>query len=146
MKGCVRNEETVVRRNFSKFNLELYQMQLLGIKWSKIYDIKDPTLIDSFITENILEILDVHAPIKTFKMGGGSFKGSKFLSKKCLERIRERKRLRRMARRTNSTRDWENWKLEKNKVNNLIRNEARKQIHLKRRALNTKTTTQTTNN
>ena len=30
-----------------------------------------------------------------------------------------------MARRTNSTRDWENWKLEKNKVNNLIRNKAR---------------------
>merc|ERR1711873_201441 len=55
----------------------------------------------------------------------GRLKESKILSKECLARIRERNRLRRMARRTNSTRDWENWKLEKNKVNNLIRNEAR---------------------
>ena len=32
IKGCVRNEETVVRRNFSKFNLEAYQTELLGIR------------------------------------------------------------------------------------------------------------------
>ena len=41
-----------------------------------------------------------------------------------MARIRERNRLRRMAKRTNKARDWENWKKEKNKVNNLIRNEA----------------------
>ena len=97
----------------------------MGIRWSNIYDIKDPTLIDSFITENILSILDVHALIKIFKNGGSKLNENKKLSKECLERIRERNRLRRMARRTNSTRDWENWKLEKNKVNNLIRNEVR---------------------
>ena len=80
-KGFVRNEETVVRRNFSQFNTEVYQMELLGLKWSNIYDIKDPTLIDSFITDNILSVLNLHAPIKIYKSGGNKHNGNKKYSK-----------------------------------------------------------------
>ena len=124
-KGFVSNEETVVRRNFSQFNAEVYQTELLGLRWSNIYDIKDPTLIDSFITENILSVLNLYAPIKIYKSGGSKYNGNKKYSKECIERIRERNRLRRLARRTNSVLDWENWKAEKNRVNNLLRSEAR---------------------
>ena len=64
VKGCVRNVETMVKRNFSRFNLEEYKTELLGMKWSDVYDIKDPTLIDSFITDTILEVLNEHAPVQ----------------------------------------------------------------------------------
>ena len=66
----------------------------------------------------------MHAPIKKTKSGGKRTNESKKLSGECLARIRERNRLRKIAKRTNKARDWENWKKEKNKVNNLIRNEA----------------------
>ena len=65
---------------------------------------------------------------KKYKSGGNKFNEGTKLSGECLARIRERNRLRRLAKRTNEMRDWENWKKEKNKVNNLIRNKARNRI------------------
>ena len=72
IKGCVRNVETVLKRNFSRFNVEDYRTELSGMKWTKLYDLKDPTLIDTFITDTILEVLNVHAPIQKYKSGGKS--------------------------------------------------------------------------
>ena len=99
-------------------------MDLMGLKWSELYDIKDTTLVDSFITDRILSVLDVQAPIVTFSSGGGK-KGNKNLSKECLFRIKERNKLRRKAKRWNLKEDWDSWMLEKNRVNNLLRYEAR---------------------
>ena len=42
---------------------------LLGLGWSHIYDLVDPTLIDSAITDNITSILDLHVPVRTFRTG-----------------------------------------------------------------------------
>ena len=54
----------------SHYVLAVLALDLLGSKWSEIYDIKDPTLIESAITDIILSVLDKHAPITTFKTGG----------------------------------------------------------------------------
>ena len=113
-KGTVRNEETVIRRNFSKFSKEDFVMDLMGLKWSEIYDIKDPTLIDTAITDRIISVLDLHAPTQTYRSGGKKNVGNKKLSKDCLYRISNRNFLRRKARRTNLSEDWESWKTEKN--------------------------------
>ena len=61
---------------------------------------------------------------KNTNRGVKEYNEGKNLSGECLERIRQRNRLRKIAKRTRKMRDWENWKKEKNKVNNLIRNEA----------------------
>ena len=92
-KGSVRNVETKVKRNYTRFNLEDYKTELLGKRWTKLYDIKDPTLIDSFITDTILEVLNVHAPVLKLKSGGKKYNEGKKLSERCLERIKERNRL-----------------------------------------------------
>ena len=113
IRGSVRNEEIITRRNFSKFNETAYLMDLMGLRWSEIYDIKDPTLNDSAITDRILSVLDIHAPVQTFRVGGRKNDGNKKLSKECLYRIRYRNKLRRQARRLNLTDDWEKWKVEK---------------------------------
>ena len=47
------------------------------------------------------------------------------MSKECLARIKNRNKLRRKARRSNLQEDWDSWKLEKNRVNNLLRYEAK---------------------
>ena len=100
-RGIIRNEEITKRRDLSKFNKESYLMDLMGRKWSSLYDLKDPTLIDTAITDNILEVLNLHAPIRTFKSGGNKSAGNKKLTKECLSRIRNRNMLRRIAKQTN---------------------------------------------
>ena len=108
VQGTVRNIETFKKRNFSKFDKESYLMDLMSLKRTNIYDIKDPTLIDSAIHENILSVLDKHAPISTFRTGGK--KRQKILSKGCLEEIKVRNNLRKRAKTTNRSEDWEIWK------------------------------------
>ena len=108
VKGCVRNVETVVKRNYSRFNYEEYNIDLLGKNWTGVYDLKDPTLIDSFITDTILEVLNVHAPIQKYQSRGNKYKEGKKLSGECVDRIKERNRLRIIAKRSNKTTDWDN--------------------------------------
>ena len=83
---------------------------LLGLRWTHIYDIKDPTLIDSTIVDNIISVLDVHAPVKFFRTGSQKNKTSRKLSKECIYQIQNRNRMRRHNRRTNLDIDWDNWK------------------------------------
>ena len=97
IKGTVYNEEISKRRDNSRFNKTDYLTDLLGQRWSVVYDIVEPTLIDSAITEILTSVLDRHAPVKTFKGGGGSKKGKQQLSYECLKRIRNRNTLRRIA-------------------------------------------------
>ena len=61
--------ETSVRRDYSKFNEKDFKTYLLRLRWSHIYDLVDPTLIDSAIKDNITSILDLHAPVRTFRTG-----------------------------------------------------------------------------
>ena len=123
VKGSVRNIEVIKKRNYSNFNKDNYLMDLLGSRWSDIYDIKDPTLIDTAITDLIVSVLDKHAPIISFKTGGNK-KGNSYLSKECLALIRERNNLRKKAKASNLQLDWEIWRRAKNKVNNRLRREA----------------------
>ena len=44
----------------------------------------------------------------------------------CIARIKSRNKLRRKAKISNLQEDWDNWKDEKNKVNNMLRDEAKK--------------------
>ena len=84
-----------------KFNGNEFLTNLLGLKWTHIYNIKNPILIDSAITENITSVLDIHAPVKSFRIGNYKNKTSKNISKECINQILNRNRLRRQARRSN---------------------------------------------
>ena len=88
IKGIVRSMETKVKRNYTRFNLEDYKTDLLGMRWTKLYDIKDPTLIDTFITDTILQVLNEHAPLLKLKTGGKKYNEGNKLSERCLERIK----------------------------------------------------------
>merc|ERR1712082_150193 len=53
-KGNVVHQEVIVKRNYSKFNREDYLLDLMSLRWTEVYDLKDPTLIDTFITDKLL--------------------------------------------------------------------------------------------
>ena len=141
IKGTVHNEEIFKKRNFSRFNETDYITELLGQRWSKVYDILDPTLIDSAITDLITNVLNKHAPIKTFKGGGGSRKGKINLSQECKQRIRNRNLLRKAAKVSGSEDDWERWRKEKNLVNNLLRKESKNNSNIEQIAVEKDITT-----
>ena len=126
-KGNVVHDEVIVKRNYSKFNREDYLLDLMSLRWTEVYDLKDPTLIDTFITDKLLSVLDKHAPIRTFKTGGIKNR-NRNISKECLQSIRNRNKLRQIAKRTNSVDDWEKWRKTKNRVNNLLRDDAAKNV------------------
>ena len=76
-KGSVSNEEVIVKRDFSKFKENEFLMDLLGERWSEVYYLKDPTLIYMAITDILTSVLNKHAPLKTFKIGGNGKDGNK---------------------------------------------------------------------
>ena len=74
------------------------------------------------ITEKLCFLLDKMAPIKLKNIKSNK-KQSLNLSKECRRQMTERDKLKKIAKRTNSDADWNNWKKSKNKVNKLIRKE-----------------------
>ena len=43
-------------------------MDLFALKWSEVYNITNPTLIASYITDNLKTILDLHVPLRMKKI------------------------------------------------------------------------------
>ena len=62
--GNVSTKEATKRRNYHKFEAENYLADLMGQKWSQVYNFTDPTLIEDKITELLLYVLDWYAPLK----------------------------------------------------------------------------------
>ena len=93
----------------------------MGQKWSQVYDLTDPTLIENKITELLLEVLEQYAPLK-YRPKKKNNTGPK-LSSKCLELIKDRNEKKNLAKTTRKDDDWNKWKIAKNLVNNRIRNE-----------------------
>ena len=60
--GNVSIKEATKRRNYHKFEAENYLTDLMGQKWSQVYDFTDPTLIENKITELLLNVLGKYAP------------------------------------------------------------------------------------
>ena len=46
-------QEIIVSRDLRNFNVEDYQMDLMSLPWTKIYDQDDPNLIADMIIENV---------------------------------------------------------------------------------------------
>ena len=59
----------------------------MGQKWSQVYDLTDPTLIENKITELLLEVLEQYSPLK-YRPKKKNNTGPK-LSSKGLELIKD---------------------------------------------------------
>ena len=96
-------------------------MDLLGQKWSEVYQLSDVDDIALKILSLFLEILDKHIPRKfsTKKYGNKEVK----LSKTCIDSIKFRNSLRKKAKISDDVNDWNIWRKARNKTNDLIRDE-----------------------
>ena len=124
-KGNVSTKEATKKETITilmKKRKKDYLIDLKGQKWSQVYDLTDPTLIENKITELLLEVLEQYSPLK-YRPKKRKNTGPK-LSSKCLELIKDRsKKEKNLAKTTRKDEDWNKWKIAKNLVNNRIRNE-----------------------
>ena len=91
-KGNVSTTEATKKRDYRNFdkNRKDYLMDLMGQKWSQIYDLMDPTLIENKITELLLDVLEKYAQLK-YLPKKKNHTGPK-LTSKCLDLIKDRNR------------------------------------------------------
>ena len=122
IEGKVKTQETTNSRNFRNFDGNYFLIEMLGLKWTEIYQHYYPTIIASIITNNITSILDKMTPRK-LRTINGEVKNKLSVSKECLSMIRERNRLKKRAKSTGDKDDWIRWRKLKNQVNNKIRSE-----------------------
>ena len=69
---CLQKEMFLQRRPLKNKTIAIlmktkkkhYLIDLMGQKWSQVYDLTDPTLIENKITELLLEVLEQYAPLK----------------------------------------------------------------------------------
>lgn len=62
-----KQQESTIRtyRDFSKLDADMYEADLLTVPWHQIYDIENVNDKVSFLNDNLLFLIDLHAPLKT---------------------------------------------------------------------------------
>ena len=125
IKGKVKTNEKTISRDFKLFDQNNFNFELSKLPWDEVYNITDPTLIANKIMEFFTSVLNKHAPLKS--KNKNCSKGTLKLSKGCLNKIKERDKIKAKAIKSGNNDDWRLWRIEKNKINNLIRNEKKKQ-------------------
>ena len=58
------NTHNVLKRRWKNFKLDQYRQYLLDCDWSPLYQMQDPELANSFVTDKITLALDSTAPLK----------------------------------------------------------------------------------
>ena len=124
LKGSISTREATRTRNYKNFDVKAYLADLMGQKWSLVYNYTDPTLIDNQITYLLMFVLEQYAPM-TYKPKRKSYDGIK-LSPECLDLIKTKNQLKFLAKSTGSISDWNNWKKAKNSATNKVRQEKAK--------------------
>lgn len=107
-------------RDFKHLNYTRFSDDLKSIPWNNIYDLHDIDSKITFLNRNIIALLDIHAPVKTFKI-------TKQYAPWLTDTLREMMRLRDDAfkyyRRTKRQVDWQNYKNLRNIVSTAVKRE-----------------------
>ena len=58
LTGSVGTNSSTRARDYRKVDLEMYKLELLGMKWTKVYESKDPSVVAAVIIELMINVLD----------------------------------------------------------------------------------------
>lgn len=107
-------------RNFKHFNNELFLNDLLLINWDHIYNLSDIDDKLSFLTNNIINLFNIHAPIRTIKV---SKPKAPWLTDVIKIMIKTRDKLLAKYHKTKDNAHWVEYKAMRNYVTNAVRRE-----------------------
>lgn len=58
LTGSEGTNSSTRARDYRKFDLKMYKLELLGPKWTKVYESKDPSVVAAVITELMMNVPD----------------------------------------------------------------------------------------
>ena len=105
------------RRNFRNFDPVTYREKLAGINWTEIYDISDVDLANNFLEDNLNPILNYMCPLTTVQHRT-NFKPC--ISNETSDTMKERDRIREVARTSQDPASWNRYKSLRNKTNSMV--------------------------
>ncbi|XP_045474989.1 uncharacterized protein LOC123680911 [Harmonia axyridis] len=107
-------------RDFKHLDYDRFKTDLISIPWNNIYD--KPTVDEKveFLTSNIIALLDLHAPFKTYKI---SKKYAPWLTDTLRDIIHTRNRALSKFKKTRQANDWNTYKNLRNIVTQAVKKE-----------------------
>ena len=108
-----------IRSRYKNYDKENIIKDVKNINWDSLFMSKDPTYAWNILKETVLKIASNHAPftIKTIKR-----KPCPWLNESIKREMNFRDTLNRRAQKNKTEENWNAYKREKNKVNNIIKN------------------------
>ena len=128
---CHNNDNThkyKTGRNLKNFDVEAFRKDMNDIDFNPVYEINNPEEACSVFLSLIMKVVDKHAPLRKTRI---KQKDSPWMTPIILQLIRSRDRLKRKAKRSKETDDWDNYKQARNNVTSEIRRAKRQFISTK---------------
>ena len=119
-KGKILTEQDVLKRNWKKMNLKRFLENAAKIKWELVQKMENLDLANSWMEEQITNLLDKEAPWITVQQRKG-YKA--WVSDDTKTTMTNRDNYRECARLTGSKENWEKYKIERNSCNKKLRND-----------------------
>lgn len=107
-------------RDFKNFNYDSFKSNLLSIPWNNVYDIDNIEDKVKFLSDNIIVLLDIHAPFKTYKI---SKKYAPWRTNTITSMTDTRNKALSKFKKSKSMADWETYKTLRNTVTAAVRKE-----------------------
>lgn len=115
-----RSTKLLTYRDFKNFNYDAFSNDLQLVNWDHIYNLSDINDKLSFLTTNILNLFNIHAPIRTIKV---SKPKAPWLTDVIKIMIKTRDKLLSKYHRTKDNAHWIDYKNMRNYVTNAIKRE-----------------------
>ncbi|XP_066929954.1 uncharacterized protein [Clytia hemisphaerica] len=109
--------ETIKCRDFSKYNVDTINNELLNVDWNVVYSTTCPVNALTHLLSILKETLNNHAPIITKRIKG---KPSPWMTEDLKKQMNTRDQLNRRAKKSRNNYDWQSYRRKKNFVKNEI--------------------------
>jgi len=125
--STTRNSHNMISyRSKKHFNIDKFINDLNSVPWENLDNLENPDDMWNTWKKSFLSVLDSHAPIKRKRIRN---KTSPWMTIDLRKAITNRDNLKKKAIRTDSTRDWMNFRAAKNRVNNDIKKTKKDYYH-----------------
>ena len=110
--------KTIRCRDYSNYDVTIIRNELSLENWEDVFDAKEPNVAWNSLESKLTEVINRHAPNVTKRVKGNS---SPWLTREIKSEMNRSDALRRKFQKSKCNLDHENYKTQRNRVNNIIR-------------------------
>ena len=127
IKGLNKVSQEIIKRSWKNSSLEQLRLEIGNKNWDTIYTLQDPELANSFLEDNLTEILDRIAPNKIIQLNK---KHKSWITNNTRKQMMERDEAREQARISKNENDWKKYRSLRNSCTKQCKND--KNEHFKK--------------